>query len=239
MYMLFSPNTQRVTKKLVEYYSRALNKMPHGLQSNIRNKLQAHPEFGCNFSVEQVLKTVQILRLCFNFRPDLGYRPGMEFLVLALMTSFFSLRKASRVLLDLCFSCSLVRALTRGNLVTMKMLTGQLKAQIKAKIPDWGPYLVELESLFFRLSAGFFGTVLSLKSLRKFVDLVVLFGDQVFLLLFLEILVQVPASGINARLGEDLIRKSLGKFQQKVIFDNLRKFLVLKTNSQLGFYSFK
>lgn len=213
--------------------------MPHGLQSNIKNKLQAHPEFGRNFSAEQVLKAVQILRFCFNFRPDLGYRPGMEFLVLALVTSFFSLRKASRVLLDLGFACPLVRAILRGDLVVMKMFTGKLKAEIKRKIPAWIPFLASLESIFFRLSAGYFGTVLSLKSLRKFVDLVILFGDQVFLLLFMEILVQIPSSEVNLHVGEDLIRKSIGKFQQKIIFDNLRKFLALKTKNRLGFYHLK
>lgn len=212
--------------------------MPDGLQSNIKAKLHSHPEFGQTFTAEQVLQVLKILRFCFNFRPDLGYRPGMEFLVLTLITSFFSKKNASRVLLDFSFSLPLIRAVFSGNLFIMKKYTGKLKDGLLQRIPHWGKYVRRLEIIFFRLCTSFFGKVLSLKSLRKFIDLVVLFGDELFLKLFFEILVQISPSEINDDIDENVIKEFLGPVQQKIILDNLRKTMLKnhKETKHLGYY---
>ena len=40
------PNFQRISKKLIDYYSQSINKLPEGLKGNIEATLKNHIEFG-------------------------------------------------------------------------------------------------------------------------------------------------------------------------------------------------
>ena len=211
--------------------------MPEGLRSSIETKLHSRPEYGKHFSQEDISKTLKCLAISFNFRPDLGYRPGLDSLVLILRSSQMTIRKCVKILLDICFLSPYYHALISGDLFVLKQVYGRLKRQLAKRLPKWAKIAASMEDSFHSLSANFFGQILSLKSMRKLLDLFVLFGTRAFIFLFIEILAQIPTQEgpISAPKPADFI-KYLGDFQQRIIFDNLRAFLVQTADAKRPFW---
>jgi hypothetical protein len=224
VYAAVLPNFQKISKKLVDYYSQSINKMPEGLRANIELSLKSHSDYGTLFSLDDVNRTVKCLKFCFNFRPDIGFRPGLEYFVLALKTSKFTLKRCAITMFDFILVSPLFRALIKGDLVTIKSYIFILKREIEKRLPRMTPFMDTLEMQFQQHSVNFFIDFFSIKSLRKIIDLLIIFGDEVFIFLFIEILAQ--QKGNFQKFFSPLDNIVLNKAQQGVILDNLRVFLV-------------
>lgn len=224
IYGAILPNFQKISKKLVDYYSQSINKMPEGLKANIELSLKSHSDYGTIFSLDEVNRTVKCLEFCFNFRPDIGFRPGLEFFILALKTSKFTLKRCAITMFDFILISPLFRALIKGNLMTIKNSIHTLKKEIEKRLPKMIPYINILETQFQQHTVNFFIDFFSIKSLRKIIDLLIIFGDDVFIFLFIEILAQQKKN--FEKFFSPLDNIDLNKIQQKIILDNLRVFLM-------------
>lgn len=191
VYARLLPNHNCVDQLFFEYYSRVDARMPRHVEriiaENVRSAFCAFNYFNASLE-EQVMRT---LRLFYSYRPDVGYKPGMEVYAIVLGTCVAD-EKLLRLFMSLLLDSDLLFGVYKAADGVLDVYHASVAAELlQMKRVDLAGYS-ELINQFFAYSvSAFFSFAFALSSLKKLMDVLVAFGCRALTTLYVELLMHV------------------------------------------------
>ena len=197
VYNCLIANNNFIDQVFYEYYSSIDSRMPRHVEDvisdNVRTGFCMFSYFNANLE-DQVMR---VLKIFYNYRPDIGYKTGMELYAITLginMSDSKLLKIFIAVMLDIDIIFGVFKGIDDILQNYQSIIINELD---KFKRSDLIQYK-ELIYQFFSYSCSvLFVYAFSLGSLKKLMDILITYGSKTLVVLFIEILMFVEIKDLK------------------------------------------
>lgn len=197
VYNCIIENNNSIDFVFFDYYNKIDTRMPRHIEDiisdNVKTSFCVFNYFNANLE-DQVMQTLKIF---YNYRPDIGYKPGMELYAITLGINM-SGEKLLRIFVSLLLDTEILLAVYKGIDSHLIKFLNQVHARLNKFKRNDLTNSKELIDQFFAYSVStFFSYTFTLGSLKKLMDIFVAFGSKALILLFVEILFYVELKDLQ------------------------------------------